>query len=72
MSSSIRRPETDLYFETYGTRWSDDPTLAGVFYPDEPRTDALIAEAVQLDLAQLDAWIESRDAADPFFVEVSE
>lgn len=46
--------------------------LSHVFHPDEARTDALLADAVQLDLAQLDAWIESRDAADPFCVEVSE
>jgi hypothetical protein len=33
---------------------------------DEVRTDALIEEAVQLDLAALEDWCNSRDAADPF------
>jgi hypothetical protein len=40
-------PETELYQETYGVRWFDDPELAQVFYPDEARTDQLVADAVR-------------------------
>lgn len=72
MSTSIRRPETELYQETYGVRWYDSPVLAEVIHPDEARTDALIEEAVQLDLAALEEWVEQRDAADPYFVEDGE
>jgi hypothetical protein len=39
---------------------------------DEARTDALLAEAVQLDLQALEQWIEQRDAADPHNVLVEE
>lgn len=65
MSTSIRRPETELYQETYGTRFYDDPELSHVFHPDEARTDALIEEAVQLDREALEAWIERRNTANP-------
>lgn len=39
---------------------------------DEARTDALIEEAVHLDLAALEQWCEQRDAADPYNVLVEE
>lgn len=60
MSSTIRRPETELYQETYGTRFYDDPELSHVFFPDEARTDALLAEAVAIDHEALEQWEESR------------
>jgi hypothetical protein len=72
MSSTMRRPETELYQETYGCRFYDDPELSHVFHPDEARTDALLAEAVAIDRQALEAWIESRDAADPYNVLVEE
>lgn len=61
MSSTIRRPETDLYFETYGTRWSDDPALAHVFQPDADRTQRLLDADVARErdrLTEYDADIE--------------
>jgi hypothetical protein len=39
---------------------------------DEARTDALLADSIELDYAQLSDWLDSRDRADPFCVEVSE